>query len=211
MRDVVRDVVGELAPHELILLDALLLVDDDTALRRLARGRHRDPLGFGLGEAATLLTPVVWMALDEAARQMVSATVASAGRRARPWLRRIRRRPAQPVQSRLLPPLTSEQLEAVRSRVAELAVESGLEREAAEALAERVVARLVLPVEPRLDDGTEPGPDDDAEPELNEDTEPEPDDAEPGPDYGAPHRATPANDGTSAGRARDRGDRGGRA
>lgn len=198
-----RDIVGELAPHELIVLDALLLVDDDTALRRLGSGRHRDPLGFGLGEAATLLTPMVWMALDEAARQVVSTTVASAGRRARPWLRRIRHRPAEPAQSRLLPHLTPEQLEAVRSRVARLAVESGLEREAAGALAERVVARLVLPAEPQPDDGVEPGPDD---------NEPEPDDgAEPGPDRRAPHRVTTADDGPSAGRETDRGERGGRA
>ncbi|MEW2514756.1 hypothetical protein [Streptomyces sp. NPDC046870] len=204
MRDVVRDIVGELAPHELIVLDALLLVDDDTALRRLAGGRHRDPLGFGLGEAATLLTPVVWMALDEAARQVVSATVASAGRRARPWLRRIRSRPAEPAQSRLLPQLTPEQLEAVRSRVARLAVESGLEREAAGALAERVVARLVLPAEPQPDDGVEPGPDDDADPEPD-------DGADPGPDRRAPHRVSTADDGPSAGRETDRGERGGRA
>ncbi|MGW4595415.1 hypothetical protein ACWEOA_08800 [Streptomyces sp. NPDC004457] len=228
MRNVVRDIVAELAPHELIVLDALLLVDDDTALRRLARGRHRDPLGFGLGEAATLLTPVVWMALDEAARQVVSTTVASAGRRARPWLRRIRRRPAEPAQSRPLPPLTPEQLEAVRSRVARLAVESGLEREAAGALAERVVARLVLPAEPEPGDGAEPEPQDGAEPEPQDGAEPEPQDgaepepqdgaepepdgsAEPEPDHRAPHRDSPSNAGPSAGRESDRDERSGRA
>ncbi|MGW2715252.1 hypothetical protein ACWC4J_40795 [Streptomyces sp. NPDC001356] len=220
MRNVVRDIVAELAPHELIVLDALLLVDDDTALRRLARGRHRDPLGFGLGEAATLLTPVVWMALDEAARQVVSTTVASAGRRAGPWLRRIRRRPAEPAQSRPLPPLTPEQLEAVRSRVARLAVESGLEREAAGALAERVVARLVLPAEPEPGDGAEPEPGDGAEPEPQDGAEPEPQDgaepepdgsAEPEPDHRAPHRDSPSNAGPSAGRESDRDERSGRA
>ncbi|MGW2462399.1 hypothetical protein ACWC2M_25770 [Streptomyces sp. NPDC001761] len=220
MRNVVRDIVAELAPHELIVLDALLLVDDDTALRRLASGRHRDPLGFGLGEAATLLTPVVWMALDEAARQVVSTTVASAGRRAGPWLRRIRRRPAEPAQSRPLPPLTPEQLEAVRSRVARLAVESGLEREAAGALAERVVARLVLPAEPEPGDGAEPEPQDGAEPEPQDGAEPEPQDgaepepdgsAEPEPDHRAPHRDSPSNAGPSAGRESDRDERSGRA
>jgi hypothetical protein len=141
VRDVVREIVSELAPHEVLLLDGLLLVDDDTALRRLSSRRDREPLGFGLGEAAALVTPLVWMALDEAARRIVSATVAAAGRRARGWLRRIGRRSTTP---RVLPPLTPGQLEAVRLRVAQLGVESGMDDAAAEVLAERVVARLVL-------------------------------------------------------------------
>ncbi|WP_330342262.1 hypothetical protein [Streptomyces sp. NBC_00557] len=148
VRDVVREIVSELAPHELLVLDGLLVVDDDTALRRLSSRGEREPLGFGVGEATALVTPVVWMALDEAARQVVSATVAAAGRRSREWLRRIGRRPAAP---RVLPPLAPEQLEAVRLRVAQLAVESGLDAGAAEVLAERVVARLVLSAEQHQD------------------------------------------------------------
>lgn len=182
VRDVVRVIVNELAPHELILLDGLLLVDDDTALRRLASGQDRDPLGFGLGEAAALVTPVVWMALDEAARQIVSAGVATAGRRSRLWLRRIGRRPAAP---RVLPPLEPAQLEAVRLRVVELAAESGLERGAAEALAERVVARLVLPAEQEQVDSPEQDQDGGA----------------------GPHPTAPADAGPQDGRGPDSGDR----
>lgn len=186
VRDVVRVIVNELAPHELILLDGLLLVDDDSALRRLASGQDRDPLGFGLGEAAALVTPVVWMALDEAARQIVSAGVASAGRRSRLWLRRIGRRPTAP---RVLPPLEPGQLEAVRLRVVQLAVESGLERGAAEALAERVVARLVLPAEQERGDE-------------------QADTAGRDRDGGAgPHSTAPADTGLQDGRGPDGGDR----
>ncbi|MEU6578661.1 hypothetical protein [Streptomyces sp. NPDC046805] len=147
MRDVVRDVVGEVAPDELILVEGLFVVDDETALRRLSsRGQRREPLGFGLGEIAALVTPVVWMALDEAAHQIVSATVGAAGRRSGTWLRRIMRRPV--AAPRILPPLAPEQLEAIRVRVVELAGESGMESPQAQALGERVVARLVLPGQP---------------------------------------------------------------
>ncbi|MGW0513628.1 hypothetical protein ACWD1W_31050 [Streptomyces olivaceoviridis] len=38
--------------------------DDATVVRRLGgRSRRSDTLGFGLGEVAALVTPVVWLAL----------------------------------------------------------------------------------------------------------------------------------------------------
>src|SRR5437879_4790292 len=64
VRDVVREVVAEIAPTELALVDGLAQFDDATAVRRLRpRGGRREPLGFGLGEILALVTPVVWLAL----------------------------------------------------------------------------------------------------------------------------------------------------
>lgn len=62
------------------------------------------------------------------------------------------------------PPLSEEQLAAVRARVLELGTESGLAPETATALAERVVARLVLRPQGRLPNDA--GSDGSAEPEA---------------------------------------------
>ncbi|UZJ32825.1 hypothetical protein [Streptomyces endophytica] len=139
----VREVVVEVAPDEKVLVEGLLRIDDERAVARLrGRGRTREPLGFGVQEVTALVTPVVWLALDEAARKVAGAAVENVGRRSKAWLRRVARRPAA---VRVVPPLTAEQLESVRQRVLELGAESGLAAETATALAERVVARLVLP------------------------------------------------------------------
>ncbi|MFG1953474.1 hypothetical protein [Micromonospora sp. NPDC048830] len=152
VRDAVRDVVAEVAPDELVLADALRRFDDDTALRRLTRARQsRDMLGFGLGEAAVLVTPLVWIAVDEVVRAAVGAGITRVGTGARTWLRARLRRPQPP---RAMPALTGEQLRAVRDRVGELAVAAGLAPAEAATLADRVVARLALAVDdgPRDDD-----------------------------------------------------------
>ncbi|MGK5740186.1 hypothetical protein [Micromonospora sp. URMC 103] len=142
VRDAVRDVVGEVAPDELVLVDALRRHDDDTAVRRLSRARRsRDLLGFGLGEATVLVTALVWIALDEVVRTAVGAGMAKAGTGLRGWLRARLGRPAPP---RPMPALTAEQLRAVQDRVRELGVAADLTPEAAALLADRVVARLAL-------------------------------------------------------------------
>ncbi|GAB7029294.1 hypothetical protein AB0G35_33045 [Streptomyces sp. NPDC021749] len=143
MRDVVREVAGEVAPDERLLVEGLLRIGDERAVARLrGRGRAREPLGFGVQEVTALVTPVVWLALDEAVRRAAGAAVENVGRRSKAWLRRVARRPAA---VRVVPPLTAEQLESVRQRILELGAESGLPAATATALAERVVARLVLP------------------------------------------------------------------
>lgn len=68
--DVVRDIVAEVAPAELPVAEGLRRLGDDGAVRRLVRRRwRREPLGFGLGEVVPLVTPVLWVALDEAVRR----------------------------------------------------------------------------------------------------------------------------------------------
>lgn len=142
VRDVVRDVVVEVAEEELPIVDGLARLDDAGALRRLRRrGRRREPLGFGLGEVVALVTPVVWLVVDQVARQVSDAAVEGVTERAKAVLRRILRRPPAPVQ---VPPLTREQLAEVHRQVIETAVRRGLPEERATEIADAVHRRLTL-------------------------------------------------------------------
>ncbi|NLU65948.1 hypothetical protein [Streptomyces sp. HNM0574] len=153
VRDVVRAVVTDTAAEELPLVDALSVYDDATVVRRLGRRKpRRDPLGFGLGEIAVLVTPVVWLVLDQAARQFTDLAVQTGLARVRALFDRLRRRPSPPV---LVPALTREQLAEVHRRVRESAQQKGLDAERAASVADSVIARLAL--EPRDDGGDAEG------------------------------------------------------
>ncbi|MGH3853140.1 MAG: hypothetical protein ACRDR6_06510 [Pseudonocardiaceae bacterium] len=144
MSDVVRDVVADAAPEELPLVEGLSRFGDETAVRRLTRrSRPREPLGFGLDEIAVLVTPVVWIAVEEAVRRVVDSTVAGVAKG--PWARLRRRLRWRPTPL-TVPPLTREQIVEVRQRMLELAAHNGLERERAVTLADLLVARLLLHV-----------------------------------------------------------------
>ncbi|TJZ44536.1 hypothetical protein FCH28_29810 [Streptomyces piniterrae] len=142
VRDVVRDVVAEHAKHELPLVDSLRRFDDDRVIRTLTRqGHRREPLGFGYAEVAALITPVIWLVLDQAARRGVDMATDSLATRGRARLRRLlRRAPAAP--ERVLITLQAEELALVRTHILERAVERGIDRREAEALADSVVARI---------------------------------------------------------------------
>lgn len=142
VRDLVREVVEEHAPHELPLVDALRRFDDDRVVRTLSRGRQRrEPLGFGYAEVAALVTPVVWLVLDQVARRGVDAATEHLAVRGRERMRRLlRRAPAAP--DRELTALGPAELALVRGHILERATERGIDRAAAEALADSVVARL---------------------------------------------------------------------
>lgn len=144
VRTVVREVVTEVAAHELPVVDGLFRFDDAVVVRRLRRGgARREPLGFGLGDVVVLVTPVVWLVLDEIAAKIVGGAVDSVSGRVRRLARRVfRKGRAASVE---VPPLTSEQLAEVRRRVVAEAVARGLSPEKAELIADAVVARLVLP------------------------------------------------------------------
>lgn len=143
VRDVVHDVVAELASDELPLVAGLARFDDATVVRRLSRrGQRREPLGFGLAEIVAMVTPVVWLAVDGAAQRAAGAAVDGAAKGAKGLLGKVFRRKKTPV---VVPPLTPEQLAEVRQRVLELAAQRGLEPEHAITVADAVVARLALP------------------------------------------------------------------
>jgi hypothetical protein len=110
-------------------------LDDTEILRWLRRGtKSGDPLGFGLGESVVLVTPIVWVALHEAADVMTDA--AEAGIRARIGAR-IRRKRSRSRPSKPLPHFSGTQLRVVRARAVELARNAGMEAVRAERLARR--------------------------------------------------------------------------
>jgi hypothetical protein len=135
---VVKEVVAKEAPQERALVESLDRFDDAQAVRLLKR-RRRDPLGFGLSEAAALITPIVWIAVQELCRAAAEPAVAGLRRRARAAARRLRRRPApEPI----VPPLSAEDLDTLHSRIYQDAVTAGLAEEAARSLADRVKQQL---------------------------------------------------------------------
>lgn len=140
--DVVRDIVAEEAPAELPVAEGLRRLGDDGAGRRLARRRRRrEPLGFGLGEVVPLVTPVLWIALDETVRR--GADDVADGLLA--WeLQLLRRAFRRQAPQRPVGPFTQGQLQFLRKRARELALEYGHNRKDAEALAERLAARIIL-------------------------------------------------------------------
>ena len=142
VRDLVREVVAGLAPSELPLVDGLFTLDDATAVRRLTgEEQRREPLGFGVGEIAVLITPVVWLALDQAARRFVDIALDNGTRKSTALLRRLFRRRQAPV---TMPPLTREQVAEVRRLVLEAAAQRGLPEPRATEIANAVVAGRVL-------------------------------------------------------------------
>ncbi len=142
VRDLVREVVAGLAPSELPVMDGLFTLDDATALRRLTgEERPREPLGFGVGEIAVLITPVVWLALDQAARRFVDAALDSGTRKSTALLGRLFRRRQPPA---TVPPLTREQVVEVRRLVLETARQRGLPARRATEIANAVMAALIL-------------------------------------------------------------------
>ncbi|HEX5406375.1 MAG TPA: hypothetical protein VFX16_29220 [Pseudonocardiaceae bacterium] len=141
VRDVVRVVVGEIAPEELPLVDGLAQFGDATAVRRLSRqGGRREPLGFGFDEATALVTPVVWLAVDQAARRLGGAAADGAVTGAKSVLGRIRGR-TTPV---VVPALSSDQLAVVHREILRVAADRGLGEKRALMIADAVVARLTL-------------------------------------------------------------------
>ncbi|MDX6392793.1 MAG: hypothetical protein QOJ73_3856 [Streptosporangiaceae bacterium] len=134
LADVAREVIGRMAPEELPLVEGLSRLDPDSVRRRLTRHpTPREPLGFGLTEVATLLSPVVWIALDEAARRTVVSAEDGAINGGKALWRRLRRGRRAPL---VVPPLTEAQVDQVRARVLELAAARGVAPKDATALAD---------------------------------------------------------------------------
>jgi hypothetical protein len=144
VRDVVRAVVADVAEAELPVVDGLASFDDDTVVRRLrgrGRGRRRERLGFGWDEIATVATPVVWLTVDQAARQLGTAAGKGASKGLGAVLRRVFRRRSPAV---TVPPLTPQQCAAVRAHVLAVAAEHGVKGRRAEELADAVYVKLSL-------------------------------------------------------------------
>ncbi|WP_176946902.1 hypothetical protein [Lentzea fradiae] len=151
VRDVVRSVVARVEPAELPLLDGLAEFDDETVVRRLSGRAGREPLGFGLGEILALVTPVVWLVLNEIAQRAAGAAVDGTAKGAKRLLRRLTGRRSQQV---VLPALTADEVAEVRRRLRELAAAHELD----DALTEEIVTAVLdhidrRPPDEREDDG----------------------------------------------------------
>ncbi|MFJ9122444.1 hypothetical protein ACIRJS_00055 [Streptomyces sp. NPDC102340] len=167
VRDVVRDVVAKVAPDEVLLLDQLAPLDEGRVTRLFERrvrdmeshqapyadshtdphmGSHTDPHMGSLEcehvDVTAPVTPVVWLALDEAARRTTCLAIDGRSRRRTPLLHHLfRRRPQPPPTIRSL---TATQLDAVRRLVRDHARSARLGEDAATALADAVTSRLSL-------------------------------------------------------------------
>jgi hypothetical protein len=146
--DVSRDVVAELAPGEIAVFRpvAKAFYEDP---RRLTSETGDAMLGFGPGEAVTLLTPIVLAVMGEVVA-FLRADLAKAIPRAmadslEDSLRALFHKfhggegPAAAV-----PPLTHEQLSRVRAIAFDKARQGGLSERRAELLADATVGSLVL-------------------------------------------------------------------
>ncbi|MFC0438472.1 hypothetical protein [Kutzneria buriramensis] len=139
VRDVVRDVVAAVAPEELVVVEGLAEFDDDTVVRRLGQGGKRDPLGFGWGDAAAMVTPVVWLILDAAAKKAAGTAVDGAVSGTKTLLRKaFRKREKEAV----LPPPTDDRVAELRQQVLDAALEQGLAPARAVEIADAVAKRL---------------------------------------------------------------------
>jgi hypothetical protein len=139
--DVVRDCVARYAPEELPFVAVLGSMDQELVARSLRQRRRDQQLGFGLTEITAAVTPVVWLALDEAGRMTVRAAIEGTGTRIKAALGRLRRRNRLPAE---IPPLSREQLVAVHRRIVAGVLAAGMPESTAHALADHVIARLTL-------------------------------------------------------------------
>ncbi|MDX8145410.1 hypothetical protein SK854_25090 [Lentzea sp. BCCO 10_0061] len=147
--ELARRVVRKIAPEELSSFDivaAPYLESPKQAERRL-RQAHDDPLGFGLGDIVAMATPVIALvsgsvitAVSDSVGKAVSDGTTNAVRKA--W-RKLRGKPAATLE---LPstPLTTTQLAEVRQIALERALSLGMDQQKADALADAVIAALVL-------------------------------------------------------------------
>lgn len=155
VRDIVRAVIASQESHELPYFETLARADDEWALARLRRRRERDePLAFGIDQMVTLATPLVWVTLNEAAKEF--GTVAGGGlfSGARLLLRRIFR--CKP-RSAIVPPLTEDQRRQVHDTVYQSVLDRGLGKKRAGDIANAVYFELPVDSAPATRDGEPTG------------------------------------------------------
>ncbi|MFC4334176.1 hypothetical protein [Salininema proteolyticum] len=132
--DVVRDVVADTAPEELPVVQGLGELREAAVSRRLRRAApRREPLGFGIGEIAVLIAPVVWVVVEHAAKGATDSLLDRAGK----WIGSLFRRSRTPV-----PGFTKEQLAEIYQAFLDEARRRKVPDESAIAAADALVRRL---------------------------------------------------------------------
>jgi hypothetical protein len=113
--------------------------------RSAVGGPARDErLGFGLEDVAVLVSPVLYIALDQAVRKIVDGSIDGTRRALPRWPRwAARRRKAVPT----VPALSAQHIAEIRDQVTALAVERGVPGDKIERVREAVVEVLSSDVE----------------------------------------------------------------
>ncbi|MGH3864124.1 hypothetical protein [Actinokineospora sp.] len=141
-RELAHELVETLAPEELpsfALVAEPYLTDPRRAEKQLRD--HDDPMGFGLGDALAMATPVIALvsgSVVTALSDSVAASVRDAGGK---LVRKLTRK--KPVE---LPPAkewTSEQLDEIREVALARALDLGMKKAKAETLADALVGALL--------------------------------------------------------------------
>jgi hypothetical protein len=140
VREVVHAVVTSEASHELPYLARFAPFDDSWALRRLRRGRSRDePLGFGIDGITALVTPVIWITVNEVAREFGTTAGDGMFTALSALLRRLLRRKPKAA---TIPPLTQPQQDKVAEMVQAELLKAKLSPHKAEAIANAIFREL---------------------------------------------------------------------
>lgn len=141
VRDLSRELVERLAPAELPTFDVVAepyLTDPRRAERRLRD--HDDPMGFGLGDALAMVTPVVALVSGSVVAAVSDALADSVRATGAKVLRRVTGKKPKELPE---PDLSAEKLAEIRELAFKRAVDLGMEHGRAEALADAVVGALV--------------------------------------------------------------------
>jgi hypothetical protein len=107
------------------MVDGLMSSGDDASIvARVSRGPARDErLGFGVHDVVGLVTPVLYIVLDQGMRKLVDDSIDDARRILPRLVRRMsRKRPARPAPGTL----SEQQIVDIRDAVAALAKERGV-------------------------------------------------------------------------------------
>src|SRR5690606_2479841 len=110
------------------------------------------PIAFGVTDVAVLVSPVVWLVVDEVARRGVGAV--AEGLFARLKSRIARSKGRRSAVNRTVPSLTPAQLDEVHDQVRDRAAAAGISGESAHALADAVVSRRARTVDQRPERST---------------------------------------------------------
>jgi uncharacterized spore protein YtfJ len=141
-------VVAKTAPEELPLFRATSAAYFKNTNKLLKSQMGKDELlGFGLGEAVSLLTPTVLVVVTDAVTFVTVAFAKSVAEESENFIsdliRKLFKRSHKKKEHHDLPPLTPEQLTQVRKRAYEKACQLKLSDDRASLLADAVVGSLV--------------------------------------------------------------------
>jgi hypothetical protein len=144
-----REVVRLIAPEELVSFAEVSspYLENPRRAERRWRKAHDDSLGFGVGDIAELVTPVIVLVSGSVVTALSDSLVDSVrggvDRMVRRVFGRFRRRPAAEALALPVSELTEEQLSVVRTIALAHARKLGMGKAKAEVLADAIVGALV--------------------------------------------------------------------